>query len=68
MKQPYQGNQIAYRQRKEIVKGWSMPNLGIKQGDTIYSYFLWNGESYKYWRGKEFCGTKCASMWAYDRN
>ena len=33
-----------------------------------YSYTIWDGISYQYWRGKEFCGTGCASMWAYDRN
>tara|TARA_R100001530_G_scaffold73378_1_gene51757 strand:+ start:116 stop:469 length:354 start_codon:yes stop_codon:yes gene_type:complete len=36
--------------------------------EYTYDYTLWDGVSYQYWRGKEFCGKLCAAMWAYDRN
>ena len=56
---PYKGNMLCYR-KKEFK--W---DNGMK---THYRYTLWDGVSYQLWRGKEFCGTNCASMWAYDRN
>jgi hypothetical protein len=56
---PYKGNMICYG-KKEYQ--WDNGK------NTRYRYILWDGESYKLWLGKEFCGTKCASMWAYDRN
>ena len=57
--EPYKGNMFCYG-KKEYK--W---NDGK---NTRYRYVLWDGVSYKLWLGKEFCGTKCASMWAYDRN
>jgi len=33
-----------------------------------YSYTLWDGVSYYYYRGKNFCGVTCAGMWAVRRN
>ena len=56
--EPYKGNMICYG--KKEYKYEDMP--------TQYRYVLWDGVSYQHWMGKEFCGTKCASMWAYDRN
>ena len=54
--------------KKEIVKGWAMPSMGIKVGDTVYSYRLWDGESYHLLCGKHFCGRACAANWALARN
>ena len=56
--EPYKGNMMCYGKKEHKYK--DMPSQ--------YRYVLWDGESYKLWLGKEFCGTKCASMWAYDRN
>ena len=66
-KEPYKGNLICYMQKKQIAEGWSMPQLGILSGDTVYSYRLWDGESYKYFYGKKFCGRHCAAMYAVRR-
>ncbi len=33
-----------------------------------YDYILWDGVSYWYYRGKNFCGVTCAAKWAVDRN
>jgi|TARA_R100001530_G_scaffold123651_1_gene91666 hypothetical protein len=67
-KEPYKGNLICYMKKKEIVKGWAMPSMGIKVGDTVYSYRLWDGESYHLLCGKHFCGRACAANWALARN
>ena len=64
-KEPYQGNLICYRKKQEVVQGWT--NKNFKQGDTMYSYRLWDGESYKYFYGKKFCGRHCAAMYAVRR-
>jgi len=64
-KEPYQGNLICYRKKQEVVQGWTSKNF--KQGDTMYSYKLWDGESYKYFYGKKFCGRHCAAMYAVRR-
>ena len=34
----------------------------------IYSYTLWDGVSYYYYYGKNFCGVNCAARWAVVRN
>ena len=66
-KEPYNGNLICYHKRQQVVQGWSMPSLNIKDGDTVYSYKLWDGESYSYFYGKKFCGRNCAAMYAVRR-
>ena len=70
-KEPYKGNMICYR-KKTYPKGQDRydPNLKVTYiaMPTTYSYTVWDGVSYQYWRGKEFCGTGCAAGWAYDRN
>tara|TARA_R100001460_G_C3532508_1_gene173679 strand:+ start:920 stop:1228 length:309 start_codon:yes stop_codon:yes gene_type:complete len=64
-KEPYNGNLICYDKKQEVVDGWY--NNTIKQGDTIYSYRLWDGESYQFFHGKKFCGRHCAAMYAVRR-
>ena len=63
-KESYKGNLICYMKKKIIVDGFLIPSLNIKQGDTIYSYRLWDGESYHYYLGKyKFCGVNCAAKY-----
>jgi hypothetical protein len=64
-KEPYNGNLICYHKKQEVVDGWYTDT--IKQGDTIYSYKLWDGVSYKLFHGKKFCGVNCAAMYAVRR-
>ena len=66
-KEPYKGNLICYYKKKQVVKGWSIPQQNIKDGDTIYSYKLWDGESYRLFHGKKFCGVNCAAMYTVRR-
>ena len=33
-----------------------------------YEYYLWDGVSYYYYKGKNFCGVTCAARWAVVRN
>ena len=33
-----------------------------------YEYHLWDGVSYYYYQGKNFCGVTCAARWAVVRN
>ena len=66
-KEPYKGNLICYHKRQQVVKGFSIPTSNIKEGDTIYSYKLWDGESYRLFYGKKFCGRHCAAMYAVRR-
>lgn len=66
-KEPYKGNLICIRTKKILVEGWSMPQHNIHPGDTIYYYTLWDGESYRLFYGKKFCGRHCAAMYAVRR-
>ena len=36
--------------------------------EYTYDYILWDGVSYYYYRGKNFCGVTCAARWAVRRN
>ena len=65
-KEPYKGNQLCYMKKKEVMT-CSIPTSNINVGDVVYSYRVWDGESYKLFYGKKFCGRHCAAMYAVRR-
>ena len=61
-KEPYKGNLICLQSKQQVVDGWTSSQF--KKGDIMYSYKLWDGESYYYYLGRyRFCGVNCTAKY-----
>tara|TARA_R110000787_G_scaffold136474_1_gene249005 strand:- start:3657 stop:4025 length:369 start_codon:yes stop_codon:yes gene_type:complete len=70
-KEPYKGNMICYGQKENKIYSHLLGksyNDELIQGDYIrseYSYFLWDGNSYRN-HGGYFCSGKCSKQFARE--